>query len=101
MTSNFTKAALLASVSLCATGAAMAQNQAANDIETVVVSGSRIVTPGFQAPTPVTSVTAKDIYNSGEVTVGDVLNQMPQFGIGGAPVGTWSQDYGAGGDYVN
>ncbi len=102
MTNNFSKVVLLASVSVFAATAAMAQSAPTETAtESVVVSGSRISASGFEAPTPVSSVSANDIANSGEVTIGDVLDQMPQFGVGASPVGSWSGSYGSGGNYVN
>jgi iron complex outermembrane receptor protein len=101
MTGKFTKAMLLASVSICAATAAMAQQPSTTGTETVEVTASRISTPGFEAPTPVTSISANDIADSGEIDIGDVLNQMPQFGVGSSPIGSWSGDYGSGGEYVN
>ena len=60
------------------TAAASAQD--AQQIETVVITGSRIaVTSAFDAPTPVTVVGAEDIKLSGTVNVEALLSQSPQF----------------------
>jgi outer membrane receptor protein involved in Fe transport len=44
----------------------------------IVVTGSRIRRPNDDSPTPVTTVTAAEIFQTGRVSVGDVLNDLPQ-----------------------
>ncbi len=44
----------------------------------VVVTGSRISRPNDASPVPITSVTAAELLNSGNLSVGDALNQLPQ-----------------------
>jgi outer membrane receptor protein involved in Fe transport len=68
---------LLAAVALGA-GVAQAQQTAAAQTETVVVTGSRLPST-FQAPTPVTVVDATAITLSGKVNIEDTLSQTPQF----------------------
>ena len=61
---------------------AFAQSDAATpsaDVESVVVTGSRIVRDGFQAPTPVTTLAADDLQNRAPTNIPDALNQLPQF----------------------
>lgn len=55
------------------------ETPAASDAEQIVVTGSRITTGGFQAPTPVTVVGADRLQQLGASNVGDVLNQLPAF----------------------
>lgn len=57
-----------------------ADQQAAplNALQEVVVTGTRIYIPGLKSISPVTSITAKQIAQTGATTVEDVLNQMPQ-----------------------
>ncbi|GAO38873.1 putative TonB-dependent receptor [Sphingomonas changbaiensis NBRC 104936] len=43
----------------------------------IVVTGSRISRPTLDSPIPVTTVTATDLTRSGQVAVGDVLNDLP------------------------
>lgn len=57
------------------TGSAPAQDSAT--VEQVVVTGSRIRTPNLQSNVPVTSVTAAQVQNTGIVSVGDILNELP------------------------
>jgi outer membrane receptor protein involved in Fe transport len=54
-------------------------------VEEVVVTGSRIVTNGFQAPTPVTTVTADALFQRTPTNVADALNQLPQFKDSASP----------------
>ncbi|HEX2759993.1 MAG TPA: hypothetical protein VHM27_05740, partial [Rhizomicrobium sp.] len=55
---------------------ALAQN--AQNVETVVVTGSRLPST-YQAPTPVTVLDASQIKASGLVNIEDTLNETPQF----------------------
>src|SRR6185437_7013363 len=70
---------LLCTVAICAPLAAQAQDSASS-VETVVVTGSLITRPGFEAPTPVTSISANDLVKAAPITLADTLNQLPQFG---------------------
>lgn len=44
----------------------------------VVVTGSRVVRDGYQAPTPTTIVGTEEIQKSAQVNLADYLNQLPQ-----------------------
>ena len=72
----------LASVSavalLASASAAMAQ-QSADTVETVVVSGSRLVTSGAEAPTPVTVVSTEQLSLAAPRNIVDGLLQLPAF----------------------
>ncbi|RYZ68603.1 MAG: hypothetical protein EOP08_00115, partial [Proteobacteria bacterium] len=50
-----------------------------DDLEELVVTGSRIVRDGVSAPTPVTVVGAERIENLGATSIGAVLNTLPSF----------------------
>ncbi len=52
--------------------------QAEDEGATVVVTGSRIRRPNDDSPVPVTTVTGEEIFETGRVSVGDVLNDLPQ-----------------------
>ncbi len=69
-------AVLLAAV---ATPAAAAGAAAANEVEGIVVTGSRIVRNDYQADTPIVTVSAVSLENTGSITVETLLNQLPQF----------------------
>jgi iron complex outermembrane receptor protein len=47
-------------------------------LQEVVVTGSRIYIPGLKSTSPVTSISAKQIANTGATTIEDVLNTLPQ-----------------------
>jgi len=44
----------------------------------IVVTGSRIARPNLEAQTPVTVITGEQIFNQGNINVGDTLNDLPQ-----------------------
>lgn len=97
------KALLLSSISLAALlpASAIAQEAQSNEAEVVVVTGSRIERPGYEAPTPVSSLTAEDINVGAAITIADELNELPQFG---SPITSNAgfQGGGSGGaNYVN
>jgi iron complex outermembrane recepter protein len=69
---------LLAGFALCTAPAAYAQDQANSDNE-IVVTGSRLATRGFDAPTPVAVISAEDIKLSGTSNVEKLLGSSPQF----------------------
>lgn len=45
---------------------------------TVTVTGSRIGRAALDSPAPITSVTASDLFDRGQINVGDALNDLPQ-----------------------
>jgi iron complex outermembrane recepter protein len=87
-------------MSACATGGvstALAQDQAATTTEnpdvadTVVVTGSRIVTPNLQSISPVTALSSEEIVRTGRSSIEDVINELPQvFAAQGANVSNGS-----------
>jgi len=90
---------LLASASFYHPGAAAAQDAAS--VETVVVTGSLISRPGFQAPTPVTAIGADDLTKAAQNTIADALNQLPEFGTATKPVSNFQGGGNAGANYIN
>ena len=87
-------------VGACATGSvgtalaqdAPAANPPAEDIaDTVVVTGSRLVSPNLQSISPVTALNAEEIVKTGRSTIEDVINELPQvFAAQGANVSNGS-----------
>jgi len=67
----------LSSFAVSAQDASTDSNQ---DIEEVVVTGSRIVRNGASAPSPVTILNAEAIGLQGEVNIASTLNQLPALG---------------------
>jgi outer membrane receptor protein involved in Fe transport len=69
-------------------------------LDTVVVTGSRIVRNGYAAPTPVTVAPAAELKALTPTTIPDALNKLPQFaGSTGAAAGATSN--GVPGNYLN
>jgi outer membrane receptor protein involved in Fe transport len=67
-----------ASSTLLAMAPAFAQDSAEEEVlETVVITGSRIARPNLDSTVPVTSVSADDIFSTGDLAVGDLLNDLP------------------------
>ena len=56
----------------------IAQDESADDVEEVIVTGTRLKADGFEAVSPVTVVTADNIKRTGQTRIEDILNQMPQ-----------------------
>ena len=56
----------------------IAQDESADDVEEVIVTGTRLKADGFEAVSPVSVVTADNIKRTGQTRIEDILNQMPQ-----------------------
>ena len=69
--------ALLTSAAAAVSAPAYAQDQAQN-IQEVVVTGSRIAQPNLETTSPVTQVTAEDVITQGVTKIEDLVNQLPQ-----------------------
>ena len=69
-------------VSLAFAPAALAQTaqpHATEEVEAIVVTGSRISTAGFNAPTPTTVIGAADLQLGGRTDIQATLSDLPQF----------------------
>jgi outer membrane receptor protein involved in Fe transport len=71
---------LLASSMICGAAllATQAQAQGANEVQEVVVTGSRIPQPNLTSISPVTSINASDIRAQGVTRIEDMINSLPQ-----------------------
>jgi outer membrane receptor protein involved in Fe transport len=81
----------VASILLAAAGSAMAQQTegGGDDLDVVVVTGSRLAaTAGFEAPTPVTVVSAEQLRQAAPTSLSDSLNQLPVFRNSSTPQST-------------
>lgn len=84
-------AMLIASVSTIALGTvaqAQSQTQPASDAvptEDIIVTGSRVVANGNNAPTPLTVVATDDLKRTTPTTIVEALNKMPMFTKVGGP----------------
>lgn len=65
-------------VSVAAQTTTAAQAPEADTSDTIIVTGSRIRRPNDESTVPVTTVTPQDFVASGRVSIGDVLNDLPQ-----------------------
>ncbi len=70
------------------------------DLDTVVVTGSRIRRTGFDTLEPATVVTREYIDERGITNVADALNEIPGFGVGVTPEGGQSS-FGVGVNFAN
>lgn len=55
-----------------------AEATAAADGDAIIVTGSRIRRPNDDSPVPITTVTGADVFKTGRISVGDILNELPQ-----------------------
>jgi outer membrane receptor protein involved in Fe transport len=68
----------------------------------VIVTGSRLIQNGFQAPTPVTVITAEQLQATAPSTLSDAINQLPVFNNSFKPASTGPGVVSnAGGAYLN
>src|SRR5690349_6959512 len=70
--------ALLSAMPIAAQAADQPQAAQA-DVEEIVVTGSRIVRDGYEAPTPVTVIGVEQLQDSGKVSIFDTIAQFPTF----------------------
>lgn len=68
--------------------AAQRVDNAGAGVEQVVVTGSRIVRDGFEAPTPVSVVTAQELESFASTNVADALNTLPAIAGSWTPAGS-------------
>ena len=98
-------AGLLAGASaLALTGAASAQTAQApsGTVDEVVVTGSRIVANGYQAPTPVTVMSSVELLKKAPESIAVGLTRLPQFvGTAGSNVTSSQAGTPSAGNYLN
>ncbi len=61
---------------------------AQGELEEVVITGSRIVRDGYEAPTPLSVVDAASLQSGGGTNIADQVNQMPVFANSSTPTST-------------
>ena len=73
--------ALATTVCLIAVSPASAQDTTPADDaaaeDTIIVTGSRIRSPNLESIAPITTITASELTNSGSVSIGDALSDLP------------------------
>lgn len=67
---------------------------AAQDVESVVVTGSKIARKDADSVGPLTTLTTKDIENTASYSIGDVLQKLPDAGVSYNSNGTQGTSYG-------
>lgn len=77
-TSMFAGAAIVAATALMA-APAVAQDQEDDQVEDIVVTGSRIVRQDYVANSPIVTVGVEDFQATGSVNVDNLINELPQF----------------------
>jgi len=78
-----TKLSLLCAASVVAISSSAYAQQADVPVETVVVTGSRVISDITQSPTPITAVSADQLATTTPTTIPDALRKLPDF-IGGS-----------------
>ena len=63
-------------------GDAAARDQA-NQVQEVVVTGSRIARPNLDQPTPISTLSPQQIQNTGTANLGDIITRLPSAGFNG------------------
>ena len=96
--SVFTTGLLLAMSS--AQAAQAPQTAAVEDIDEVVVTGSRIVRDGYEAPTPLTVVTAETLQQNAATNIAEAMHSIPAF-AGSTTPGTGITSVSASGAGLN
>lgn len=71
--------------------------QTSNEVDELVVTGSRIARPNLEQPNPITTVTSQAIRNSGTASLGDVLAQLPALSSSGTVRANSDASAGVGG----
>jgi iron complex outermembrane receptor protein len=71
--------ALLAAVSVTSSQPVHAQEQTAQNVqlEEIIVTGSRVLRDGFEAPTPLTVISIEELQASAPENIADFVNELP------------------------
>jgi outer membrane receptor protein involved in Fe transport len=80
--------------------ATQTQNAQAPTVEEIVVTGTRVVRDGYEAPTPLTVVSMEQIQQMAPANIADYLNTLPQL-VGNASPQTSRQSISGGGAGLN
>ena len=76
---NFSRVFLAAAISSVISQSALSQSADKERIESIVVTGSRIVRDGMTASTPVSVIGADRLDQRAATSIGDALNELPAF----------------------
>lgn len=94
------QAALAGTVLVCVSPALL-QAQAADQLEELVVTASRVNRSGFSAPTPTTMLGEEELRLSGRSNIADSLNDVPSFKASSTPVTGGLSSQTPGGSFLN
>ena len=90
---------LAAVASAMSAGLALGQDTDVEEIEEVMVTGSRIARPDLEGASPVMVIDRATIVASGVTDIGSLIQRMPS--ASGSPLGTTTNNGGDGGVYVD
>jgi iron complex outermembrane receptor protein len=82
-------------VALSTAGVAAAE-RSLTEVDEIVVSGTRVVRDGFEAPTPVSVLGASEMNAMGAATLVDAVNRLPQFSSTSRPTNESTDDIAGG-----
>ncbi len=77
-TSGIAAIGVLIAAAISGPAAFAQESDDADTIEEIIVTGSRLARTGFDTPSPVIVIGADEIRSSTAVTLGDMLNELPQ-----------------------
>jgi outer membrane cobalamin receptor len=98
--------ASLFSTSVCAqtapaSGGGQGPQDSGEAVESVVVTGSRVITDAANSPTPVVAVSQNELLATTPTTIADALNKLPQFAASSSRQNAGGASSNGGGNYLN
>ena len=88
---------LVGTTTLAVAFGAHAQTKADEELEEVLVTGSRVITNGNNSPTPVTIVDAQELLATNPGTISEAMNSLPVFSGSNGQTSNPNSGIGAGG----
>jgi len=98
---KFTRTLALASTSVLAMSVAAFAQQGAGEVETVTVTGSRVIQDAAQSPTPLTIVSSQQLLETTPSNLMDGLNKLPVFQNSATRRNAGSAGGNGGGSFLN
>ncbi len=93
---KFRRSLFISAAALFNVSHVMAQDEAGNPVDTMIVTGSRVARTGFDTPTPTAVISSDQIEQSGLIDTGAILMQSPQISVGlGSSNDTFQRDIGS------
>jgi len=94
-------AVMLAATTVPALAQTDPQADATETAPDIVITGSHIIRDGYQAPTPVTVLTAESLQMQAQPTISQSLNQLPQLRPTATPASTVTSSQNTGGNFLD